>query len=425
MPMKPSHRSADINQPVAIDVVGSRSGDAPHATPQPTVPPRARSRIGLGFTAAAAEGRLAMQVCKECGTVLYPARELCTACLSEALEWREQTGAGTILAATVVRRPYELYFRERAPWRTGLVRLDCGVTVAAFLYGACPEPRGRVRVRAQLDRAGQGVLVALPEKDDPDMADDALLRELSNTPKGRRILVTDAATPLGGAMVAELVSAGAAHVWAGVAPGKDCAVGSDAGSGSVTAVPLDVTDPDTVDALADRIGRDVDILINTAEYHDTGSGIPDPARAQAEMETNYFGLLRLSEAFAPAMRARGADMPVNAVAWVNILSVFALSNYPAHGTFSASKAAALSLAQKLRAEMRPAGLRVVNVFPGPLDDLPNQLELPPKIAPGKLAKSIISALEKGIEDLYPDPIAREWYARWRSDPKVLELELTG
>jgi NAD(P)-dependent dehydrogenase (short-subunit alcohol dehydrogenase family) len=82
------------------------------------------------------------------------------------------------------------------------------------------------------------------------------------------------------------------------------------------------------------------------------------------MEVNYFGLLRLAQSFAPALRARAAD---GAVAWVNLLSIFALANFPPHGTFSASQAAAHSLAQCLRAETRGAGLRVVNVYPGPVE----------------------------------------------------------
>ena len=53
---------------------------------------------------------------------------------------------------------------------------------------------------------------------------------------------------------------------------------------------------------------------------------------------------------------------------MNVLSIFALSNYPPHGTYSASKAAAFSLSQALRAELRPAGMRVINLFPGPIDD---------------------------------------------------------
>ena len=147
--------------------------------------------------------------------------------------------------------------------------------------------------------------------------------------------------------------------------------------------------------------------------------------ARAEMDVNYFGLLRLAQAFAPPMRARGADGLASAVAWVNVLSIYALANFPPHGTYSASKAAAHSLAQCLRAEMRPAGVRVVNVFPGPIDDDWNQLVPPPKLAPAALAQAILKGLREGVEDLYPGDVAQEWLERWRDNPKALEKELSS
>jgi short-subunit dehydrogenase len=106
-----------------------------------------------------------------------------------------------------------------------------------------------------------------------------------------------------------------------------------------------------------------------------------------------------------------------------VLSVFALSNFPAHGTFSASKAAAHSLSQCLRAEMRTAGVRVINVFPGPIDDEWNQTLPPPKVAPATLARAVVVALRDGVEDVYPGDVAQEWRERWRESPKVLEREL--
>jgi len=109
---------------------------------------------------------------------------------------------------------------------------------------------------------------------------------------------------------------------------------------------------------------------------------------------------------------------------VNVLSIYALANFPPHGTFSASKAAAHSLAQCLRAEMRPAGVRVVNVFPGPIDDEWNQLLPPPKVAAAGLAEAIVRALRDGVEDVYPGDVAQEWLARWRDNPKALERELS-
>src|SRR5215510_7319268 len=126
----------------------------------------------------------------------------------------------------------------------------------------------------------------------------------------------------------------------------------------VTPVALDLTDARSVSELAREIGGKVDIVINNAEYHRT-FGIASRRgmdAARGEMDVNYFGLLRLAQELGPALRARAADGQSSAAAWVNLLSVYALANFPPHGTFSASKAAAYSLAQCLRAEMRPAGI---------------------------------------------------------------------
>ncbi len=195
----------------------------------------------------------------------------------------------------------------------------------------------------------------------------------------------------------------------------------------VTLRRSDVTDKACALVSAGEIGFKTDILVNTAEHH-RAFGIAQRSGvevARAEMDVNYLGLLRLAQEFGPVMRGRGADGVNGAVAWVNLLSIFALSNYPPHGTFSASKAAALSLAQCLRAEMAPAGIRVINLFPGPLDDEWNQLILPPKLAPMALANAVVGALCGSVEDVYPGDIAQDWLARWRDNPKALERELAG
>ena len=67
---------------------------------------------------------------------------------------------------------HDLFFRERVPWRLGLVRLDAGPTVVAHLHGGCAPPPSRVRVGARLDKSGQGVLLAFPIDEVPNMADD-------------------------------------------------------------------------------------------------------------------------------------------------------------------------------------------------------------------------------------------------------------
>lgn len=399
-------------------------------TRQMNVPPWARGRVALGLTAAAAEGRFELQVCADCQAVQYPPREACGHCTSPNLHWRPQSGAGQLLAATTLHHSNDLFFRERLPWRLGLVHLDAGPTVVTHLHGDVQAAPARVTVGARLDRAGRAVLIAFPPEETPHMADDPVLREMTCDPKLRKVLVTDGMTAVGQATVRALVKAGADIVWVGHAePWKRHGSGLDdiTALPPVTLVPLDLSNERSVTELAGEIGGKVDIVVNTAEVH-RAFGIA--ARrgtdvARAEMEINYFGLLRLAQAFGPALKGRSADGALSACAWVNLLSIYALANFPPHGTFSASKAAAHSLAQCLRAEMRPAGIRVVNLFPGPIDDDWNQNLPPPKLTPEAVAAAIVKALRDGTEDVYPGDVAQEWLERWRDDPRVLQRELAA
>jgi len=399
------------------------------ATRLPKLPPGSRSRVALGLTAAAALGRFELQVCSDCGAVQYPPREACHACLSERLPWREQDGVGELLSETLLHHSNDLFFRERLPWRLGMVRLDTGVTVVVHLHGDVPRAPARVCVGARLDRAGQAVLVGFALNEVANMADDRQLREMTCDPKFRKVLVTDGKTALGQALVSALAQAGAELIWVGRAEPWKKFPGEERIShiAQATPVPLDLTDAGSVRELAAQIGGKVDIVINNAEAHRPfGIGNrPGTDAARLEMDVNYFGLLRLAQELAPALRARAADGEASACAWVNLLSIYALANFPPHGTYSASKAAAHSLAQCLRAEMRPAGVRVVNIYPGPIEDEWNQSLPPPKLAPAALASAIVKALQDGVEDVFPGDVAQEWLARWRDNPKALERELSG
>ena len=393
----------------------------------PVVPPWTRSRVALGMTAAAARGSFELQQCSECGRIQYPPREMCSGCLSVELPWTAVDGTGELISETELNHSHDLFFRERLPWRLGLVRLACGPTVMTHLHGDVPSPPCTVRVDARLDRAGRGVLIAFPDKEAPNMADDKQLREMTCDPKFRKVLITDGKSAVGQAMVRAVAEAGASLIWVGHAePWKQPPGFSGLESiPEVTLVPLDLTDARAVREAGGSLGGRVDILINTAEAHRThgvasryGTDV-----ARLEMDVNYFGLLRLAQEFGPAMQFRGADGQNSAVAWVNILSVFALSNFPPHGTYSASKAAAFSLTQCMRAEFNPNAIRIINVFPGPVDDEWNQLVPPPKLAPERLAADVVAALKDGVEDVYPGAVAGEWFSRYREDPKILEREL--
>jgi uncharacterized OB-fold protein len=169
-------------------VTDTRQHEEPSSGMQ--LPPSVRSRIASGLTTAAARGRFELQVCQNCGTTQYPPREACHQCLSVALEWKLQPGCGELLSATTLFHSHHEFFRERLPWRIGIIRLDCGATVIAHLAGEVQGAPTRVRVDARLDKAGQAALVAFPESDRGDglasntsaqaMADDRQLREITS-----------------------------------------------------------------------------------------------------------------------------------------------------------------------------------------------------------------------------------------------------
>ena len=401
--------------------------DPQKRTLSPTRPPEARSRAFLGLSAAAAEGRFALQKCSECTTFQYPPRDACSSCLSTDLKWTDCAPEGTILAQTTVRTSTKLFFRERAPWRTGTVQLDAGPVIICHVHGDC-ERNGRVKLINRLDRSGQAVLLALPDKRSLNMEDDPQLREMTSDPKHRRALITDGRQDNAPALAKALLEAGASIVFVGESetwrpyPTRAPLLEMN----GVELLPLDVTDTQSVQKLAGEIGGKTDILINNARFLRAGGALArgDTGFAKDEMEVNYFGLMRLAQAFGPAMCARTADGVNSAVAWVNILSVHALSNLPEFGCFSASHAAARSLSQSLRADFRGAGLRVMNLYVGPTEDDWHQPVPPPKVMPAALARSMIQGLQHGLEETYCGDVAKDLYERFLDHPNVLEREMT-
>jgi len=394
----------------------------------PLSPHGARSRTAHGLTMAAAEGRFALQTCADCGKIVYPPRDACPACLSPRLPYKDVDGRGLLVAETTIRVSTEPYFRERMPWRIGTVCLDAGPALVAHLHGDTREGE-RVRLELKLDKSGAPVVLALPEKDTRHMQDDPQMRELTCDPKFRRVLITDGRTAVGQALAKAFSEVGSSIVFVGIADTWKPFTSMEAlhGIAGVEIVPFDITDTESVQEQAEQNGGRIDIIVNTAEHIRAG-GIIDRRGitiAREEMDVRYFGLMRLAQAFGPVMRFRAADGVNSAAAIVNLLSVYALMNWPAYGAHSAAEAACLSATQSLRAELRAGGVRMVNVFFGPLETEWFQTVPPPKVAPAALARAVIEALQKGLEDVFVGDIAEDVRARLAVNPKALERELTG
>jgi NAD(P)-dependent dehydrogenase (short-subunit alcohol dehydrogenase family)/uncharacterized OB-fold protein len=392
----------------------------------PLLPLGARSRTAHGLTAAAAEGRFMLQVCKDCGHVPYPPRDACPRCLSARLTFNDVDPNGKLIAETAIRVSTDPYFRERMPWRVGTIKLDAGPVIVAHLHGDTVEGE-RVKLALKLDKSGSAVMLALPAQETPHMQADPHLREMTCDPQYRRVLISDGRNAVGQAMAKAFSEAGSSIVFVGIAdPWKPFPNQAELSrTEHVEIVPLDVTDTESVTEQAAQNGGRIDIIVNTAEHVRPG-GVIERGNlniARDEMDIRYFGMMRLAQAFGPALRFRGADGVNSAAAFVNLLSVHALMNWPAYGAYSAVEAACLSAAQCMRAELRPGGLKVLNAFFGPLETEWFQTVPPPKLAPAALAKAVVAALKDGNEDIFVGDIAEDIRERLKTNPKALEREL--
>lgn len=190
----------------------------------------------------------------------------------------------------------------------------------------------------------------------------------------------------------ELLAAGARKVYATARNPESIPLSG------VERVRLDVTDAQAVAAAA-RASGDVNLLINNAGIARwTGFLSPDSVEAaRAEMETNYFGPLFLSRAFAPVLAKNSGG------AIVNVLSILSWVAVPAAGTYSASKAAAWALRTALHAQ----GTQVLSVHAGPVDtDMARGLTLP-KVTPADLVRQVLNALEVGRDEVLVDDMTRK------------------
>jgi NAD(P)-dependent dehydrogenase (short-subunit alcohol dehydrogenase family) len=212
---------------------------------------------------------------------------------------------------------------------------------------------------------------------------------------GSVALVTGANRGLGQVYARELLRRGAAKVYGAA---RDAAAVTEPG---VTAIALDITDPERVSQVAQDC-PDVSLLINNAGVlkASTFLGAPDLDNARLEMETNYFGTLSMCRAFAPVLKASGGG------AIVNMLSITSFYTNPFNASYGASKAAGWSLTNGVRLELHHQGTLVVAVHAGFIDTDMAALVNAPKISPESVAQQVFDAVEAGQVEVLCDERTR-------------------
>jgi len=227
----------------------------------------------------------------------------------------------------------------------------------------------------------------------------------------KTILITGASRGIGRALIDEALRRGVKRVYAGTRGPLSHA------DPRVTSVGLDVTSAVDIQVAAASIGG-LDVLVNNAgiaPYDD----LSNPEVLERTFAVNLFGMLNVTRAFLPQLkRSRGAV--------VNHLSLVALAALPLIPAYSISKAAALNLTQSLRALLAGDGVKVHGVVLGPVDTDMNRGFDIPKASTASAARGIFDGLERGEEEIFPDPVSHSVADGWRTGAaKALERQFAA
>ena len=221
------------------------------------------------------------------------------------------------------------------------------------------------------------------------------------------VLITGANRGIGLAFAEAALGRGARKVYAGARRQSSIT------TPGLEFVQLDVTSDQDVTAAARRCG-DVTLVINNAGIARAGglfhSNAVEDARAQ--LETNFYGMMRMTQAFAPVLAKNGGG------AFLNVLSAASWINSGAMTAYAVSKAAAWSLTNGIRNELRQQNTQVLGLHVGFVDtDLARQLDVV-KVSPQSVVSAAFDALEAGLSEVLADDRARMVKHGLTTDPPI-------
>ena len=210
------------------------------------------------------------------------------------------------------------------------------------------------------------------------------------------VLISGANRGIGLAFARELLARGARKVYAGA---RDP---SSVNLPGVQALRLDVTKPEDV-TQAVELAKDVTLVINNAGIAQPGGFLQDDSvqTARRIFETNFYGVLSMSKAFAPVLKSNGGG------AILNVLSVASWLNGGELAAYSASKAAAWSLTNALRHELMKQNTEVLGLHMGYVDtDLTRGFEVQ-KSSPEDIVRQALDGLEAGVDEVLADALTQQ------------------
>lgn len=220
---------------------------------------------------------------------------------------------------------------------------------------------------------------------------------MSQSLDGRVVFVTGANGGLGEQFVAQALDRGAARVYAAARRHRTW------DDPRVRAVTLDITDPDAV-ARAVAGAPDVDLLVNNAGIAPAGDSITGPEdELRRVFETNFFGTLRVANAFAPVLAAAGGGT------MLNVLSLASWINVPT--AYAASKAAMWSATNALRVVLQGRGTQVVGLHVGMVDTPMSERFDVAKVSAASVVAQAYDAVTDGAIEVLADAPTRDVKSR--------------
>lgn len=221
--------------------------------------------------------------------------------------------------------------------------------------------------------------------------------------EGSVALVTGANRGLGRHFAEQLLARGAAKVY--VAARNPDSVTLD----GVVPIRLDLTDQASIDAAAE-IASDVTLLVNNAGVYTPGGVLTAPmADIRAEIDTNYYGTLAVTRAFAPHLVANAPG------GILNVLSVLSWLHPAGFGAYSAAKAASWAQTDVVREELAAQGVEVTALHVGFMDtDMVAAIDAP-KEDPGTVAALGLDGVEHGLVEVLADQLSRGIKAQLSAD----------
>lgn len=210
------------------------------------------------------------------------------------------------------------------------------------------------------------------------------------------VLITGANRGIGLAFARALLARGARKIYAAA---RNPATVSLPG---VETLQLDVTKPEEI-AAAVQHASDVTLVINNAGIAQPGGFLAEDSEVVARrvFETNFFGVLNMSKAFAPVLKTNGGG------ALLNVLSVASWVNGGELAAYSASKSAAWSLTNALRHELAAQKTQVLGLHMAYVDtDLTRGFDVQ-KTSAEEIVKRALDALEAGADEVLADVLTQQ------------------